>query len=98
MIPTPYHFRGVDREAGLHSDVRAEIEAARSRARCWQRQSRIVLNAGYFVGLECFGLRRRASLPNRLSLTKALALAEVFLSPGQVPKRRGQNSSALGEA
>ena len=33
MIPTPYHFRGVDREAGLHSDVRAEIEAARSRAK-----------------------------------------------------------------
>ena len=33
MIPTPYHFRGVDLEAGLHPDVRAEIEAARSRAK-----------------------------------------------------------------
>ena len=33
MIPTPYHFRGLDLEAGLNPDVRAEIEAARSRAK-----------------------------------------------------------------
>jgi len=32
MIPTPYHFRGVDREAGMHPDVLAEIDAARRRA------------------------------------------------------------------
>ena len=32
MIPTPCHFRGIHREAGMHPDVLAEIDAARRRA------------------------------------------------------------------
>lgn len=32
MIPAPYHFRDIHREAWLHPDVEAEIEQARSRA------------------------------------------------------------------
>ncbi|GLQ08739.1 hypothetical protein GCM10007913_06710 [Devosia yakushimensis] len=31
MIPAPYHFENITREACIHPDVEAEIEAARRR-------------------------------------------------------------------
>lgn len=31
MIPAPYHFENITREAWIHPDVAAEIEAARRR-------------------------------------------------------------------